>query len=231
MDKWPDSVGKGVKGLGLRQSYYQTMHMEGSMTTPKQYKHQLQKKLLSNALIGDVIYSLTARAKNAADKQREYQDKKPEYSLDFLLKKRDYWKMRTEILANGGFFPKELHVVERYRDAKLLCQQDCLTYSQYLQNMKLAEDPLFCECPCTSNCPHRHVKREFARNDYFLFFKIGNHTFHAPSSEKEAEVYKKLPTQKLSEVYWDGAEIKSLLPVQFCRQVHHFFTHTGENFF
>ena len=231
VDKWPDSVGKGVKGFGLRQSYHQTIDKAGTMDTPVEYMNQLQKKILSNSLIGDVIYSLTARAKNASEKQRQYQDSNLKYSLDFLQKKRDYWKMRTEILNYGDFFPQELHIVERYSETKLLCQQGCLLYAQYIDALKLAADPLFCENPCTSKCPDRHVHREFIRNDYFLFFKIGNHSFHAPCSKKEADVYKKLPTLYLDEVFWDGAEIKNLLSVQFCKKVHRHFFDSGENIF
>ena len=201
------------------------------MKTPDKYKLQLERKRLSAKLIGDVLYSLSSRAKNAADKERQYLNSKPDYSLDNRLRKREYWGMLKNILTYGGFYPKEIYYVDRYSESNCACDKGCVAYSEYLEKLKLATDPLFCVNPCTASCPDRHVRKQFLRTDYYLHFRVGNHSFVTLNSEKGVEKYKHLPWTKLDEVFFDGAEIEKLLSVQFCRKVHECFVATNENIY
>ena len=201
------------------------------MVTPLHYKAQLDKKILSWSLIGDVLHSLTARAKNAAESEHKYEHSKPKYAQEYKLKKQTYWQMRTQILKNSGLFPKEVHYVKRYRDGLLICKDKCYAYQEYLERLRASEDPLFCPPPCSPECQKKKNQKEYLRTDYFLFYSVGEHQFHTVSSQKEAEIYKKLPRNELSEVFFDGADHNTLLPVPFCRKVYEFFTANDENIF
>lgn len=190
------------------------------MNTPIEYKQQIENGIFSSELIADVLFSLSKRSKNAADKQKEYSSKNSKYSLENKLKKIEYWRMFKKILTLGGFYPKELYYVDRFAPAELVCRQSCLAYSEYSERLRLGQNLLFCEDPCTSRCPDRHVRSEFVRTDYYLHFVISGHSFVTLSSKKEADTFDHLKWTKLDNIYFDGANIKDLLPVPFCRRVH-----------
>lgn len=201
------------------------------MNTPTEYKRQLEIGRITSQLIGDVLFSLSKRSKNAADKERQYSSSKPEYSLQNREKKREYWGMLKKILTSGGFYPKEVYYVDRYFESTFVCREACGTYKDYLKALQLAQDPLFCESPCTSLCPDRHVMKKYLRTDFYLHYRVGAHSFVTLSSEKECDGYSHLPWTKLDNMYFDGADIKDLLPLPFCRKVYECFLATNENIF
>lgn len=204
----------------------------GTMNTPVEYQKNFQKGRLTSQMIGDVLFSLSKRTKNATDKERQYLHTKPKYSQENRLKKLEYWEMYKNILTTGGFYPKEVYYVERFVDEEYICRQTCLPYSKYVDDLKMCSDPLFCESPCTSLCPGRHVKKVYLRTDFYLHYMIAGHSFCTLSSEKEVEQkFTHLTWTKLEDMFFDGADIKDLLPLPFCRKVHNYFVATNENIF
>ena len=220
----------GVRGQTVILS--DNRYKGGTMETPYEYKQNFQAGKLTSQMIGDVLFSLSKRTKNAADKERQYKHSKPEYSLENRLKKQEYWKMYKNILTAGGFYPKEVYWVERFSEAEYICQETCLAYSEYLEALRMSPDPLFCECPCTSLCPDRHVKKFYLRTDYYLHYFISGYSFYTLSSEKEVKhKYRHLSWTKLDDMFFDGADIKDLLSMPFCRKVYSVFVATNENIF
>lgn len=200
------------------------------MLTPEIFKHELAKKRPSERLLGEVIHSLTCRAKNAAVKERQYSSSKPEYSQEYRAKKREYWCIRTNIIKHTGSYPCEVHFVHRYVD-KITCYSECISYQEYLRALNDNQEALFAEVPCRENCPSRQITKEYQQTDYYLFFRIGSYTFHTLSSEQESLKYRHLPHVELKEVFFDGAEVKDLLPVQFCKKVYDLYSVSKENLF
>ena len=200
------------------------------MLTPEKFKREVACKRPSEMLLGEVIHSLTCRAKNAAEKEKQYHSSKPEYSEEYRAKKREYWGLRTHIIKHTAIYPSEVHYVHRYAD-KIICYDECISYQEYLRALNDDKEALFAEVPCRERCPSRQIKSVYQKTDYYLFFKIGSYTFHTLSSEQESLKYKHLPHVELKEVFFDGEDVNNLLPVQFCRKVYELFNASGENLF
>jgi len=143
------------------------------MITPKTYKNEIEKGIISPNLLGEAIYSINKRAKNHRDRARR--TRKPEWKASAHRKKDEFYAMKDNILKFAK--PDCIHKVTRYNS---------------------------------------YTGVSF--DEYFLFYVLGNFSFHSPISNEEA-VKSSLELIELDGLETEGKEPKELLSVPFVRKI------------
>ena len=80
------------------------------MRTPKEYLDNLQRKLITTAMLFDCIFSSNKRAKNWRDKQREYSERRmssrhfhDKYNNEGIIGKKIYCFLSSSLLVSIVF--------------------------------------------------------------------------------------------------------------------------------
>lgn len=198
------------------------------METPKSYKNNLKNRVITPDILRDALYSVNKRAKNARDQRRKHENKQvasPAY-IEYSHRENLYYKMKDIMLSivkptcihelyvvkekrvkvdetNIELEPKKYY--DFYRDISFYSyHEDNFVYKRKFY--KLIEDKFYL---------------------YFLYYEVGEHTFHTPISEKsyepkttfENEKTKGLEIRPIDELNTRGEEIQGLLSVQFTNKL------------
>ena len=148
------------------------------MRTPKEYIENLDKGIVTEQMLCDVLFSYNKRAKNWRDKKRQY---KHSYATN-----------------SYAWFNNALENEQKYYNYK----------SEILSLL-------------TPNCIHE----EYLENDYemiiqyYLFYVVGDHSFHSPIKKEEVINYPGLEIVRIEQLITKGASDNRLLSCQFADKV------------
>jgi hypothetical protein len=185
------------------------------MKTPQKYLNELKKGNLSEKLIGIVLYSINKRAKNYRDKIGAYRGNHSDFYDELNNQKMDELYMMKDDILNL-FVPTKIHSVKRYTSPYLACRNYCGEYDDFCWQKE--DSDYWIESPC-NECKRKKVKTAYKRTDYFLFYEIGDHSFHSPIKDEEVSDWN-LPMEEIESLLISGAKTKDLLSSQFCKKVH-----------
>lgn len=194
------------------------------MRTPKNYTQLVNDKKITNEMIAECIYSVNKRAKNYRDKIRKYKadgynlytERNIENAEDEMEK---YYTMKEEMLT--VFEPSLIHeqyvgeekkrVFSTEEDYDKLLQEksnDILRKGSYYDDENSIEVEFF---------DYKLGRKKYL---YFLFYEIGEYSFHFPISEQKAKKYTKLQIKEIDQDFkTHGANIEGLLSTQFVNKV------------
>ena len=192
------------------------------METPKQYKKYLNEGICDEQMLGDVIYSYNKRAKNHRDKSNQYR----RYGYD----KYDNEGKSREIM--GTYYGKKNKLLKLFPD-KIQCihkhtiknRRRVYDYQNEYENIT---DYVYSNCYFDWNKDDYvcFVDIEEDVVNYYLYYQIGDKSFHSPikmdiNKFVKNEEFKQLEIIDLPEdFYTHGKNTNSLLSVQFCDKVY-----------
>lgn len=196
------------------------------MRTPKNYTQLVNDKKITNEMIAECIYSVNKRAKNHRDKIRKYKDDHyNQYTVRNIEsaegEMEKYYTMKEELLT--VFEPSLIHeqyvgeekkrVFSTEKDYDKLLQEksnDIIWKGAY--SVKDSEESIEVEF-----FDYKLGRKKYL---YFLFYEIGEYSFHLPISEQKAKKYTKLQIKEIDKDFkTHGANIEGLLSTQFVNKV------------
>ncbi|MDU7961628.1 MAG: hypothetical protein E7J28_02950 [Streptococcus sp.] len=194
------------------------------MRTPQKYTKLVNDKKITNEMIAECIYSVNKRAKNYRDKIRKFKhDRYNPYTERNIENAEDemekYYTMKEELLT--VFEPSLIHqqyvgeekkrVFSTEKDYDKLLQEksnDILRKGSYYDDENSIEVEFF---------DYKLGRKKYL---YFLFYEIGEYSFHLPISEQKAKKYTKLQIKEIDKDFkTHGANIEGLLSTQFVNKV------------
>ena len=194
------------------------------MRTPKRYTDLIKNKKITNQIIAECIYSVNKRAKNYRDKiedsnQAGFYKYKEINNEKAKEQKERYYSMKEDLLLN--FRPKLIH--KQYAGEK---KQRVYSYQKNYEK-------LYNEKRNDSGWENSYY--DYDRNKevdffdyslgekkylYFLYYEIGEYSFHTPITEERAEKNTELEIKEIDENFQThGADIVDLLSTQFVQKV------------
>ncbi|WP_024783507.1 hypothetical protein [Streptococcus mutans] len=194
------------------------------MRTPQNYTQLVNDKKITNEMIAECIYSVNKRAKNHRDRIRKYkEDRYNPYAARNIENAEDemekYYTMKEEMLT--VFEPSLIHeqyvgeekkrVFSTEEDYDKLLQEksnDILRKGSYYDDENSIEVEFF---------DYKLGRKKYL---YFLFYEIGEYSFHLPISEQKDKKYTKLQIKEIDQDFkTHGANIEGLLSTQFVNKV------------
>ena len=176
------------------------------MRTPQNYTQLVNDKKITNEMIAECIYSVNKRAKNHRDKIRKYKDDRyNRYTVRNIENAEDemekYYTMKEELLT--VFEPSLIH--EQYVGEE---KKRVFSTEEDYDNENSIEVEFF---------DYKLGRKKYL---YFLFYEIGEYSFHLPISEQKAKKYTKLQIKEIDQDFkTHGANIEGLLSTQFVNKV------------
>ena len=194
------------------------------MRTPKRYTDLIKNKKITNQIIAECIYSVNKRAKNYRDKIKDYkQGGFYKYKEDNIEKakeqKEKYYSMKEDLLLN--FSPKLVH--KQYVGEK---RQRVYSYQknyEKLYNEKrndIVWENSYYDYDRNKEVDFFDYSLGEKKYLYFLYYEIGEYSFHTPITEERAEKNTQLEIKEIDENFQThGADIVDLLSTQFVQKV------------
>lgn len=194
------------------------------MRTPKKYSDLIKNKEITNKIIAECIYSVNKRAKNYRDKIEDYKQagfyKYKENNIENAKEQKEkYYRMKEDLLLN--FRPKLIH--KRYVGEKT---QRVYSYQKNfakLYNEKRNEitwENSYYDYDRNREVDFFDYSLGEKKHLYFLYYEIGEYSFHTPITEERAEKNTQLEIKEIDENFQThGADIADLLSTQFVQKV------------
>ena len=195
------------------------------MRTPKNYTQLVNDKKITNEMVAECIYSVNKRAKNHRDKIRKYKtdgyNRYTERNIENAEGEIEkYYTMKEEMLT--VFEPSLIHrqYVGEEKKRVFSTEKD---YDKLLKEK--SNDIIWKGGYRDENDNDIEVKffdYKLGRKKYlyFLFYEIGEYSFHLPISEQKAKKYTKLQIKEIDKGFkTHGANIEGLLSTQFVNKV------------
>ena len=195
------------------------------METPPKYKQYLNQGICDEQMLSDVIYSYNKRAKNHRDKSNEYRKcryDKYDNEGKSLEKMETYYGKKDKLLK---LFPDKILCIHKHAIKKRRRVYD------YQKEYKTITDYVY------SNLYYDWDKDDYVRFvdieedvvNYYLYFHVGDKTFHSPIKMDINKFIRNNGFQQLKiidlpeDFYTQGKNTNSLLSVQFCDKVYERF--------
>ena len=194
------------------------------MRTPKRYTDLIKNKKITNQIIAECIYSVNKRAKNYRDKiedsnQAGFYKYKEINNEKAKEQKERYYSMKEDLLLN--FSPKLVH--KQYVGEK---RQRVYSYQKNYEKLyNEKRNDIVWENSYYDYDRNREVDFfDYSLGEkkylYFLYYEIGEYSFHTPITEERAEKNTELEIKEIDENFQThGADIVDLLSTQFVQQV------------
>ena len=194
------------------------------MRTPKKYTDLIKNKEITNQIIAECIYSVNKRAKNYRDKIEDYKQagfyKYKENNIENAKEqKQKYYSMKEDLLLN--FSPKLVH--KQYVGEK---RQRVYSYQknyEKLYNEKINDiikENSYYDYDRNREVDFFDYSLGEKKHLYFLYYEIGEYSFHTPITEERAEKNTELEIKEIDENFQThGADIVDLLSTQFVQKV------------
>lgn len=205
------------------------------MKTPKLFKENLKKGIITEEMLELVLFSLNKRAKNSRDKKQQY-----------------YYKAKS--CRNGDLYYKN---VEKYKEKekeyysdkdfliKMLLKPDCIhketieekictryndmydeEYYIYENSDKVVHNGFYYDRDLKEQINFIDVMETKEINRFYLFYKTKNYSFHLPIDEEDIFKRGKLHIVDIDKINSAGRDVDDLLSVQFCKQLVDFVIET-----
>ena len=194
------------------------------MRTPKRYTDLIKNKKITNKIIAECIYSVNKRAKNYRDKIEDYKQarfyKYKENNIENAKEQKEkYYRMKEDLLLN--FSPKLVH--KQYVGEK---RQRVYSYQKNYEKLyNEKRNDIVWENSYYDYDRNREVDFfDYSLGEkkylYFLYYEIGEYSFHTPITEERAEKNTELEIKEIDENFQThGADIVDLLSTQFVQKV------------
>ena len=194
------------------------------MRTPKIYNDLIKNKEITNKIIAECIYSVNKRAKNYRDKIEEYKQarfyKYKENNIENAKEQKEkYYSMKEDLLLN--FSPKLIH--KQYAGEK---RQRVYSYQknyEKLYNEKrndIVWENSYYDYDRNKEVDFFDYSLGEKKYLYFLYYEIGEYSFHTPITEERVEKNTQLEIKEIDENFQThGADIVDLLSTQFVQKV------------
>ena len=194
------------------------------MRTPKIYNDLIKNKEITNKIIAECIYSVNKRAKNYRDKIEEYKQarfyKYKENNIENAKEQKEkYYSMKEDLLLN--FSPKLIH--KQYAGEK---RQRVYSYQKNYEKLyNEKRNDIVWENSYYDYDRNKEVEFfDYSLGEkkylYFLYYEIGEYSFHTPITEERAEKNTELEIKEIDENFQThGADIVDLLSTQFVQKV------------
>ena len=194
------------------------------MRTPKRYTDLIKNKKITNQIIAECIYSVNKRAKNYRDKiedsnQAGFYKYKEINNEKAKEQKERYYSMKEDLLLN--FSPKLVH--KQYVGEK---RQRVYSYQknyEKLYNEKINDivwENSYYDYDRNKEVDFFDYSLGEKKYLYFLYYEIGEYSFHTPITEERAEKNTELEIKEIDENFQThGADIVDLLSTQFVQKV------------
>ena len=194
------------------------------MRTPKRYTDLIKNKKITNQIIAECIYSVNKRAKNYRDKIKDYKQggfyKYKEDNIENAKEQKEkYYSMKEDLLLN--FSPKLIH--KKYDGEKI---QRVYSYQKnYTKLYNGKRNDIVWENSYYDYDRNKEVDFfDYSLGEkkylYFLYYEIGEYSFHTPITEERAEKNTQLEIKEIDENFQThGADIVDLLSTQFVQKV------------
>ena len=194
------------------------------MRTPKRYTDLIKNKKITNQIIAECIYSVNKRAKNYRDKIEDYKQagfyRYKENNIENAKEQKEkYYSMKEDLLLN--FSPKLIH--KKYDGEKIQ-----RVYSYQKNYTKLYNEKINDIIKENSYYDYDRNKEvdffDYSLGEkkylYFLYYEIGEYSFHTPITEERLEKNTQLEIKEIDENFQThGADIVDLLSTQFVQKV------------
>ena len=197
------------------------------MRTPKNYKENLERGLITVEMMDDVLYSFSKRAKNYRDQARKYRQYRYdpydnvgrcEENMEMLYKKK------SDILGYCTNNLTAIHRLATSRKVRIYDYED--EYNDYLDDIRSFGKGMPSRVVWENSFYDRETEEYVFFIDvtkplsmYFLYYEFPRHSYHSPINEEDIEAYKSLKVVELEELVTYGENINELLPLQFCDKV------------
>lgn len=194
------------------------------MRTPKRYTDLIKNKKITNQIIAECIYSVNKRAKNYRDKiedsnQAGFYKYKEINNEKAKEQKERYYSMKEDLLLN--FSPKLIH--KQYAGEK---RQRVYSYQKNYEKLyNEKRNDIVWENSYYDYDRNKEVEFfDYSLGEkkylYFLYYEIGEYSFHTPITEERAEKNTELEIKEIDENFQThGADIVDLLSTQFVQKV------------
>lgn len=189
------------------------------MRTPKEYTKLVKQGVLTDQIIAECIYSVNKRAKNCRDMVDAYWYAY-EYRQKYIDKKDEYYRMKENMLTLYQpicIHRQTLNVYRRraranetgYQKRKKKFEKDIVEIGMIYSKKAQKEVEYF-----------DYLDRRDEKTLYFLFYEIGEYSFHKPISKKQKKKYPELKIIQIDDDFYTyGKDTNELLSVQFVKQV------------
>ena len=194
------------------------------MRTPKRYTDLIKNKKITNQIIAECIYSVNKRAKNYRDKiedsnQAGFYKYKEINNEKAKEQKERYYSMKEDLLLN--FSPKLVH--KQYVGEK---RQRVYSYQKNYEKLyNEKRNDIVWENSYYDYDRNKEVEFfDYSLGEkkylYFLYYEIGEYSFHTPITEERVEKNTQLEIKEIDENFQThGADIVDLLSTQFVQKV------------
>lgn len=188
------------------------------MRTSKEYEKNIKSGIITQSMLRDCLYSVNKRAKNCRDKEREY--KRCRYykygSIERYHEKKEQYYVQKEILLSvlkPICIHKELYGYERRRIYEYEPDYEMHLHEYVWENCywdgDIGDEVWFGDIEL-KDCPLYH---------YYLFYDMGERSFHTPINEMDVEKYPELKVVTIDQIITYGNEILELASTQFVKKV------------
>ena len=194
------------------------------MRTPKIYNDLIKNKEITNKIIAECIYSVNKRAKNYRDKIEDYKQagfyRYKENNIENAKEQKEkYYSMKEDLLLN--FSPKLIH--KQYAGEK---RQRVYSYQKNYEKLyNEKRNDIVWENSYYDYDRNKEVEFfDYSLGEkkylYFLYYEIGEYSFHTPITEERVEKNTQLEVKEIDENFQThGADIVDLLSTQFVQKV------------
>lgn len=194
------------------------------MRTPKIYNDLIKNKEITNKIIAECIYSVNKRAKNYRDKIEDYKQagfyRYKENNIENAKEQKEkYYSMKEDLLLN--FSPKLIH--KQYAGEK---RQRVYSYQKNYEKLyNEKRNDIVWENSYYDYDRNKEVEFfDYSLGEkkylYFLYYEIGEYSFHTPITEERVEKNTQLEIKEIEENFQThGADIVDLLSTQFVQKV------------
>ena len=192
------------------------------MKTPITYSKMIKENKITADILGAVLYSINKRAKNWRDKKREYKTLRYDRYNNYekaLENEQHYYNMKETIL--NKLQPTAIHKEVKVREhIKRIFDYEEEFYTVD-DNAVIAENEYLDRCNDTI-VAYKKIKRIESKTLYYLYYEIGDYSFHKPIVEDDINKYN-LEIYSLENFKTYGQDINNLLSTQFCNKVYNSF--------
>lgn len=194
------------------------------MRTPKRYTDLIKNKKRTNQIIAECIYSVNKRAKNYRDKIKDYKQggfyKYKEDNIENAKEQKEkYYSMKEDLLLN--FSPKLIH--KKYDREKIQRVYSYQKNYEKLYNEKrndIVWENSYYDYDRNKEVDFFDYSLGEKKYLYFLYYEIGEYSFHTPITEERVEKNTQLEIKEIDENFQThGADIVDLLSTQFVQKV------------
>lgn len=187
------------------------------MKTPKEYTENIKNHVITADMFSDCLYSVNKRAKNYRDNARA---QRSEFGRHAMTEANDHNK--EKYYAEKDFLLQFLKPVAVHREFAGYERRRIYDYekdySKYIGQF------------VWENCFYDYEKdgevwfgdielKDKPKYRYYLYYVLGNHSFHSPCSKEEADLYNELPKKELEDFETFGADTCNLLSCQFVNKL------------